>query len=126
MSANRLVPMVILLALGAMASCRPEDQRTDTIDLQEAVQERESLDPAVVIHLDSGSALFRAEDHQGALEHYRRAVELNPDATAAWFGVYMAERALGNVEAATEALERAQRQVPGATLLRTTGADTLP
>jgi tetratricopeptide (TPR) repeat protein len=117
--------MVILLAWSATAGCRPEDQRTDTIDLQEALQEREGLDPAVVMHLDSGSALFRAEDHQGALEHYRRATELDPDAAAAWFGVYMAERALGNVEAAAEALQRAQRQVPGATLLRTTESDTL-
>ena len=53
------------------------------------------------------------------------AVELNPDAAAAWFGVYMAEKALGNEEAAAEALERAQDVQPGATLLHPSEADTI-
>jgi tetratricopeptide (TPR) repeat protein len=117
--------LVIVLALAAWVSCRPEDQRTDSIDLEEAMQERADLDPEVVAHLDSGSVLFRADDHQAALEHYRMAVEIDPDAAAAWFGVYMAETALGNIEAATEALARARREVPGATLIHPTEADTV-
>jgi tetratricopeptide (TPR) repeat protein len=117
--------VVIVLAVSTSLSCRPEDQRTDSLDPQEALQERASLDPAVVKHLDSGSVLFRAEDLEGALEQYRRATELDPDAAAAWFGVYMAEHALGNMGAATEALQRAQRQVPGATLLHPTDSDTI-
>jgi tetratricopeptide (TPR) repeat protein len=117
--------LVTVLALAALVSCRPEDQRTDSIDLEEAMQERADLAPAVAAHLDSGSVLFRADDHEAALEHYRMAVEIDPDAAAAWFGVYMAETALGNVEAATEALERAQREVPGATLIHPTDADTV-
>jgi hypothetical protein len=37
----------------------------------------------------------------------------------------MAETALGNIEAATEALARARREVPGATLIHPTEADTV-
>mgnify|MGYP001821793230 CR=1 FL=1 len=115
----------IVLALAALMACRPDDQRTDSIDLEEAMQERADLAPAVAAHLDSGSVLFRADDHEAALEQYRMAVEIDPDAAAAWFGVYMAEAALGNTEAATEALARARREVPGATLIHPTDADTV-
>lgn len=123
MSASRA--MMVLLSLVAVASCRPEDQRTDSIDLEEALRARESLAPEVVAHLDSGSAAFRVDDYERARDHYLMAVELNPDAAAAWFGVYMAEKALGNEEAAAEALERAQDVQPGATLLHPSEADTI-
>jgi tetratricopeptide (TPR) repeat protein len=116
---------MVVLSLVAVVSCRPEDQRTDTIDIEQALQARESLAPEVVAYLDSGSVAFRADDYEGARDHYMAAVELNPDAAAAWFGVYMAEKALGNEEAAAEALERAQDVQPGATLLHPSEADTI-
>ena len=115
---------VLVLALATLAACRPDDQRTDTIDPVEAQMERENLPPEVVAHLDSGSAAFRADDHEQALAHYTRASELGPDVAAAWFGVYMAQRALGNDEAAATALEKAQQKVPGATLIHPSAADT--
>ena len=124
MSIHRVV--MIVLALAAAASCRPDDQRTDTMDPQEALQARESLAPEVVAHLDSGSAAFRADDVEGARDHYLMATQIDPEAAAAWFGVYMAEKALGNAEAAAEALERAQDVQPGATLIHPTDADTIP
>ncbi|HSM62028.1 MAG TPA: tetratricopeptide repeat protein [Longimicrobiales bacterium] len=123
MSANR--GLVLVLAVAAAVSCRPDDQRTETMDPQEAIQKREDLDPRVVHHLDSGSVLFRNDDHQGALREYRAATEIDPNAAAAWFGVYMAEHALGNEEAAQEALQRARSTVPGATLIHPTRGDTL-
>ncbi len=123
MSTHRAV--MVVLSLVAVVSCRPEDQRTDTIDIEQALQARESLAPEVVAYLDSGSVAFRADDYEGARDHYMAAVELNPDAAAAWFGVYMAEKALGNEEAAAEALERAQDVQPGATLLHPSEADTI-
>lgn len=124
MSATRGLTFVLLLA--AAASCRPDDQRTDTMDAQQAIQqERESLPVEVVAQLDSGSAAFRADDHEGALAHYTKAAEIAPDVAAAWFGVYMAQQALGNADAAREALERAQSVEPGATLLRPTSGDTV-
>ena len=90
MSAKRGLTAVLCLA--AVASCdRPADQRTDTMDVQQAIQqERESLPPDVLAQLDSGGAAFRADDHQGALTHYTKATELAPELAAAWFGVYMA------------------------------------
>jgi tetratricopeptide (TPR) repeat protein len=123
MSVSRGV--ILVLALAAAVSCRPDDQRTETMDPQEALQKREDLDPRVVRHLDSGSVLFRADDHEGALREYRAATEIDPQAAAAWFGVYMAEHALGNEEAAAEALERARSAVPGATLIHPTTRDTI-
>lgn len=123
MSVNR--GTVLVLALAAAVSCRPDDQRTETMDPQAALQKREDLDPRVVQHLDSGSVLFRADDHEGALREYRAATEIDPNAAAAWFGVYMAEHALGNEEEAEKALERARSAVPGATLIHPTTRDTI-
>lgn len=127
MTATRGLTFVLLLA--AAASCRPdaEDQRTDTMDVQAAIQqERESLPVEVVAQLDSGSMAFRAKDHEAALAHYTRAAEIDSEVAAAWFGVYMAQQALGDLDAAREALARAQSVEPGATLIHPTTTDTIP
>ena len=116
--------VVSVLLLAASVSCRPDDRRTDSFDPQEAMQHREDLPADVLAQLDSGSAAFREDDHAGALAHYTKATELGPDIAAAWFGVYMAQHALGNMEAAQAALERAQSVNPKSTLLRPTKADT--
>lgn len=65
------------------------------------------LPRAVTVHLDSGNAAYRAGDYPGARRQYRAAVGEDSTAAAAWFGVYMAERALGNELAADSALSRA-------------------
>lgn len=117
-----MIPVLLTTALG----CRPDDQRTDTLNPHEGMQARTQMAPEVVAQLDSGTAAFRADDHEGALRHYTRAAELDPENGPAWFGVYMAERALGRPEAAEAALERARGVVPGATLLHGDGEDTLP
>lgn len=65
------------------------------------------LPRAVTVHLDSGNAAYRAGDYQAARRQYRAAVEVDSTAAAAWFGVYMAERALGDDRAADSALRRA-------------------
>ena len=116
--------MLAVLVLAAAFSCRPDDQRTDTLDPHAGMQARDLMDPAVVAQLDSGSAAYRADHFDAALEHYRRATELEPELGAGWFGVYMGERALGNDDAAQAALERAQGIVPGATMLHE--RDSLP
>jgi len=106
-----------VLVLVAMVSCRPDDQRTDTLDAQQGMQAREDMPPAAVAQLDSGTAAFRADDFEAALRHYTAVTEIAPDIGAGWFGVYMAAEALGDTERAEEALERARGVVPGATLL---------
>ena len=63
--------------------------------------------------LDSGNAAYRAKDYTGALAHYRAAVESQPRSPAAWFGVYMAQTALGNKAAADSAMNQARTLDPG-------------
>jgi tetratricopeptide (TPR) repeat protein len=67
--------------------------------------------------VDSGNAAFKAKDYQRALGHYREATRLDDDAAAPWFGIYMVQRALGNLAAADSALKRAQKVAPGASLI---------
>lgn len=69
--------------------------------------DRRDLPPSVTVHLDSGNAAYRADDYRGARRHFRAAVEADSTVAAAWFGVYMVERALGNDGAADSALRRA-------------------
>jgi Flp pilus assembly protein TadD len=117
MSTRRVVTFSLLL-LAAAVSCRPDDQRTDTLDAQQGMQAREDMPPAAVAQLDSGTAAFRGDHMEAALRHYTRVTEIAPDIGAGWFGVYMAAEALGDVEGAEAALERARGIVPGATLLQ--------
>lgn len=111
----------LLLAAAALAACRPADQTTETVDVQAGVHARESYPPEVVTQLDSGNAAFKAHDFQESLRHYQAAAEAGPDIPATWFGVYMAQHALGNVAAAESALARSRNEVPGASLLRPGG-----
>lgn len=126
MSARQRLTMAVLLASAASCNPAPEDQRTDTMDVQQAIQqERENLPVEVTAQLDSGSAAFRTDDYQAALAHYTKATEIAPDVAAAWFGVYMAQEALGDADAAREALAKAQAVEPGATLIHPTRNDTI-
>lgn len=62
--------------------------------------------------IDSGNVRFVAGDHAGALVHYRAATADAGSAAAAWYGVYMASRALGDTVAAADALRQVQQLVP--------------
>lgn len=108
---------ICVVASAAALSCRPDDQRTETMDPVKAMQARANMPKEVVAQLDSGTSAFRADDLAEALRHYTRVTELAPDVAAGWFGVYMAQDALGDDAAAAAALKRAQAVVPGATLL---------
>jgi Flp pilus assembly protein TadD len=113
---NSRRPLVLALAL-ATSGCTPDDQRTDTLDPHAGIGARAEMAQEVVAQLDSGSAAFRGDDFEAALAHYTRVTELDPENGPGWFGVYMAEDALGRADRAAVALERAQEIVPGATLL---------
>jgi tetratricopeptide (TPR) repeat protein len=115
MDARRPLTAALLL-IGALA-CMPDDQRTDTLDPHEGMGERQDMAPEVVVQLDSGSAAFRNDDFERALTHYTRVTELDPENGPGWFGVYMAEDALGRPDQAQAALNRARTLVPGGTLL---------
>ncbi|MHB1170834.1 MAG: tetratricopeptide repeat protein [Longimicrobiales bacterium] len=117
---------LVLLLLGALAGCGgdalPDDQRTGSID-SAAWERARSLPAGVQAALDSGNAAFRRSDYAAARDHYARATELGPDQSATWFGLSMAERRLGNVQAAEQAMQRVQSLAPNASLVP---ADSTP
>ena len=110
----------------ALSACGPrgEDQETGSISREDIEEARRELDPAVAAALDSGNAAYRARDYEAAREHYAKATRAGEDVAATWFGLYMAELALGNAEAADAAMARAQELAPGASLIHQT--DTVP
>lgn len=69
---------------------------------------------ALVAHLDSGSQAFAEGRLQEARRHHLLAVELAPELTSAWFGLFMVEDSLGNEAAADSALLRVREISPGA------------
>lgn len=123
MSAKRWT--VLVLALTAVAACRSRnDQRTDTIKPEQAEQRRENMPPALVAQLDSGNTSFQQKDYGEALRHYQAATKIDDGVASAWFGVYMAEHALGNEQEAQKAMARVQQIAPGASLVHPTSKDT--
>ena len=119
---SSLIGAMLAVALGACD--RPDDQETGSISADDVRAAAEELSPGVRAALDSGNAAYRNHEWQNALDHYERAAAQDEDATAAWFGIYMAQRALGDSAAAQEALARAQDLAPGATLMHPGGGAT--
>ena len=115
---------LILLASLSLPGCRPDDQRTDSVDPVAARQERESWDPAMTAQLDSGNAAIRADDFDAARRHFLVVTEMAPDIAAGWFGLYLAEQGRGDESAAMAALERARGIASGASLIHPTERDT--
>lgn len=99
-----LAPLVLLVPLACGGDDEPPQQRRSLGS--EAPAERPGLEPATAARIDSGNAAYRAGDYEEARRLFRAAVEAQSDVRAAWFGVYMAERALGNEDSAAAALER--------------------
>lgn len=115
-----------LLTVVLLAGCeQPEDQETGSIDRDEVLDTRASLDPAVVAALDSGNHAYRIGDYEGALDYYQDAVDRRDDVAAGWFGLYMAHLALGDDAAADSAMTRARSLAPGASLIHPE-SDTTP
>ena len=107
-----------LVLLCAVAACSPpEDQETGSVSREEMQKAQRALDPAVAVRLDSANAAFRRDDFTTAARLYREAANMDEEASAAWFGVYMAETALKNPAAADAALRRVQELQPGASLV---------
>jgi len=75
------------------------------------VDARADWPAGVAPQVDSGNAAISAQDYAAALRHYRRAAELGPQVSAAWFGIYAAEHARGNITAADSAILRARELV---------------
>lgn len=116
-----------LLVAVAVAGCRrgADDQETGTVERETVEQARQDLSPEAEARLDSGNAAYREERYQEALDHYQAVVRLSEGAAAGWFGIYMAELAMGNVAAADSAMARARALAGGATLIHPTPADSV-
>lgn len=114
--------LLMSLALVLIGACGPRDQRTDTLD---AEGYQSALTPEYVQHMELGNSALRAGDLNEAARHFEAIVQGDSSATAAWFGIYMVERARGDLEAAARALEWARRSAPGATLLSNDPRDTI-
>jgi len=110
--------ILLILTLAAVGCGRPQDQETGSLNPAEARQKLEELPADLRAQLDSGSAAFRAKDLDAALAHYTAATAIDDKVAAAWFGVYMVQKAKGNSAEALEALERVQALAPGATLVQ--------
>lgn len=114
---------MITLLLAACAP--PDDQETGSLRDQDVRDAREDLPPELVTALDSGNAAYSRGDFADALEFYQDAADVDDDVAAGWFGIYMAQLALGNPEAADSAMARARDLQPGASLIHP-GRDTVP
>lgn len=98
--------LALLLAAGAGACGGGEEAPADGSAAE--AEPRRDLPPGLAARVDSGNSAYRAGDYQEARRHFREAVDLAPGSATAWFGVHMAERALGNDAAADSALEHVQ------------------
>ncbi len=105
---------LLLLSAMAVGACRPDDQRTDTIDPAAA---RAELSAATLAQIDSGNAAYRRGDYEGAVAAFGEVTVSAPDDPTGWFGLYMAHQSLGQAAAADSALDKARSLAPGASLI---------
>jgi tetratricopeptide (TPR) repeat protein len=116
---NTRILVAAATAAVVLAGCqRPDDQRTDSITDRDVHAAREQLGPAVTNALDSGNAAYRERDYETALRHFQAAVDMDEGVAAGWFGIYMAQLALGNPEAAEAAMAQVRIHAPDASLIQ--------
>lgn len=114
--AMRLAGVLLATAIIVVSGCRPDDQRTDSID--PVASGRAELSTETLAQIDSGNAAFRRGDFEAAVVAFGGATSSAPDDPTGWFGLYMAHQELGNDAAADSAISRARSLAPGASLIR--------
>lgn len=113
MNTTKLIPAVVVLTLAACTG--EEGQRVELgADTAESTQLRRADWPeGLAADVDSANAAYAAGEYAMAAGIYRSLTEQHPEIGTVWFGLYMAENALGNTDAAAAALERAEAANPG-------------
>ena len=111
-----------LVACGG-AESGAEDIRFGGDEVQEA---RRGWAPELTALVDSGNAAYRTGNYEDAARLFRRGTREFPHQGASWFGLYMAEHALGNMAAADSALGRAEALTPSAPEGFGTGRELIP
>ncbi len=108
---------MIAVALVAVAGCGEEPGERVELGEQAQPQQqqggRDSWPAELTAAVDSGNAAYAAGRYEEAAEIYRGLAEEYPDIGTVYFGLYMAENALGNEEAAQAALAEAEARSPG-------------
>lgn len=107
---------IIALAVLAVAACSEQEGQRVELDQDpeaQATDGRASWPAELATMVDSANALIAAGEYEASAEIYRGLVEEYPQVGTVWFGLYMAEDALGNTEAAGAALEQAEAINPG-------------
>ena len=106
--------MVVLFAL-AVAGCGEEEAQRIPLgeDAAQSEDRRANWPEELTAQVDSANLEYSNAQYEAARERYAALTEQYPDISTVWFGLYMAESALGNDEAAAAALEKAESMAPG-------------
>lgn len=106
---------IAVVAVLAVAACSEEEGRRVPLgqDTAQSADRRASWPAELTARVDSANAAIANDEPAVAAEIYRELVQEYPEIGTVWFGLYMAEDALGNTEAAAAALERAEAITPG-------------
>ena len=114
MGARGMKGIGIVVVAVALAACGGEESPEPIrFSGPEVDQARNSWAPELVALVDSGNAAYRTGHYDEARRLFTRGTTNHPHNGAVWFGLYMAEHALGNVEAADSALAKAENLTPG-------------
>lgn len=109
-------------ALAVLVACGGEEgERVDLGESQRSVEQggqsrsdaRAGWTPALTARVDSANAAYAAGDYEQAAAIFTALTEEQPELGVAWFGLSMAERAMGNDEAADAALAESEARSPG-------------
>lgn len=71
-----------------------------------------ALPAAIQEGLDAGNTAYRAGDYEQALDHFREVTHAAPDLAVGWYGVGLAQAAMGNPDAADSAMMEVHRLAP--------------
>ncbi len=96
---KNVIPLALFSAVLLGSGCSPDP-------LDDMTVARDDIPHEIAVLLDAGNAAFSAGDYETARQHYQGAARRDSTVAAAWYGVAMTERALGNDEAADAALQR--------------------
>jgi tetratricopeptide (TPR) repeat protein len=99
MQMKNVIPLTLFSALLLASGCSSDP-------LDDMTVARDEIPHEIAVLLDAGNAAFSSGDYETAREHYQGAATRDSTVAAAWYGVAMTERALGNDEAADAALAR--------------------
>ena len=103
----------LLVAFASACADPPPDAQPDgTTEVSDTAAARAApAEPVAALRavLDSAHKAFEEGDAVGALTLYHVAAERDSTLAAAWFGVFMSQRALGDTAAADSAFRRARR-----------------